>query len=366
MSGNGVDSDLTERLARSVLRQNLNVRKGEHVMIEGWNHTLPWAVSFAREARRLGAQPMLLYEDESAFWDSVEAGEDKVLGAAPAHEFAALGKTDAYVHMWGPGDRIRLNQLPEKRRDAVVGWNDPWYEAAGKAGVRGVRLELGRIYPAQVTAYGVPEETWQEQVIEGTMVSPGELTGTARPIVAALRKGRSVRIHDDDGTDLTLGLAQREPVVLAGRPDPGNKKRPFNSLVTLPSGLVRVALDEKVADGTIAANRTSYYDDGKATGARLSFRDGKLVDASFDAGGERFEEPFAKATKGKDQPGILSIGLNPKLHDTPQVEDVEQGAILVAVGGNRHLGGKNPSNFFGWAINAGATLEVDGKPIVSP
>jgi len=138
---------------------------------------------------------------------------------------------------------------------------------------------------------------------------------------------------------------------------------PYNMLLNLPSGLVRVALDEKVADGTLVSNRTSYYDDGKATGARFEFREGRLVDASFESGGERFDGPFKKAGKGRDQPGLFSLGLNPELHDTPQVEDIERGAALVSVGGNRQLGGRNSAQFFGWAITAGATVEVDGRPL---
>ncbi len=63
-----VSSNPTEYsvLARAVLTKNLKVRPGERVIIEGWTHTLPWANAFAREARRLKAEPMLLYQDEES------------------------------------------------------------------------------------------------------------------------------------------------------------------------------------------------------------------------------------------------------------------------------------------------------------
>jgi len=63
----------------------------------------------------------------------VDHGEAKVLGTAAAHEWAALGKTDVYIHMWGPGDRVRLNALPPKQAEALFGFNDGWYSAARKA-----------------------------------------------------------------------------------------------------------------------------------------------------------------------------------------------------------------------------------------
>ncbi len=354
------------RVARSILQRNLRLRAGERVTIEAWPHTLPWAVALAREARRKRALPVILYEDEGAYWDVVGSGGAKLLGTAAAHEFAALGKTDVYLHMWGPGDRMRLNRLPPAQQESLVGFNDAWYASARKTGLRGARLELGRPYPSLAEAYGVPLEVWTDQLVAGSLVDPAELGRRAAPIAAALRRGRRVRIRHPNGTDLTVGLAGHSPRVLDGRPRTDDPKRPFDLLATVPSGLVRVALDETVADGTLVANRTCYYDDGAARSATFEFSGGRLASARFGSGGERFDGPYAKGGRGRDQPGLLSIGLNPALHDTPQLEDIEAGAVLVSVGGNGQLGGKNRSPFFGWGIVAGATVEIDGRSLALP
>ena len=115
MSPNSVSPAVRTRLARSVLTKNLQVKSGERVIVEAWTHTLPWAVAFAREARRLGAQVLVPYEDEAAYWQAVDAGEGKTLGKVPAHEWAALGKTNVYIHMWGPGDRIPVERASDRR-----------------------------------------------------------------------------------------------------------------------------------------------------------------------------------------------------------------------------------------------------------
>jgi leucyl aminopeptidase (aminopeptidase T) len=360
------DPESAAELARHVLRKNLQVKPGERVTIEAWSHTVPYAVALAREARRLKAHPLVLYEDEAAYWDSVEHGEGKVLGTNAAHEWAALAKTNVYIHMWGPGDRVRLNALPDKKAEELFGFNQKWYDTARKAGLRGARLEVGRPYPTLADAYGLDEEEWRRQVLEASLVDPAELRRNAAPIIKALEQGKRLRIRDDQGSDLTLGLAGRRTRNFLGQIQPEDLKSQFAMLMTIPAGQVRVALDETVAEGTLVANRSCYYDDGKATGAVFAFENGRLTEARFDSGGERFHEPYAKASKGKDRPGILAIGLNPKLHDTPQVEDEEAGGVLVSVGGNRNIGGKNASNFFGWAITAGARVEVDGTPLRLP
>lgn len=333
------------------------------MIIEAWTHTLPWAVAFAREARRMGAYPLVPYEDERAYWEAVDDGELDVLGTAAAHEWAALSKANVYIHMWGPGDRVRLNALPSAKSDRLFAFNSSWYQAAAKAKVRGARMELGRPYPTLARAYGVDQAKWTDQLVRATMVLPTAMERAAAPLARALGRGRTLRVRDAAGTDLTLGLARRPALIAAGRPEVANPRRPAGLLTGLPSGAVRVALDETVAEGTIVSNRACYYDDGKATGGVFRFRAGKLTSAEFDRGGERFNAPFKTASKGRDRPGYFSIGLNPELRDTPQVEDVERGAVMVTVGGNRGFGGKNESNFFGWAISAGASVEVDGREL---
>ncbi len=355
-------------LARAILTRNLRLKPGENVIIEGWSHTLPWAVALAREARRLKAHPLLLYEDEDAFWDSVDAKEDAVLGAAPAHEWAALAKTNVYIHMWNVGDRLRLERLPPARRNKIFGFNEKWYDVAHRAKLRGTRLDIGRPFPNLAETYGIDLETWTQQVFEGALVDPAVLERSGEPIAKAFERGRSIRIHDDAGTDLTLRLAGGAPVRDFGRVTPDDMASRFRILNFLPAGAVRVALDSRTAEGTIRANRASFSETAKATGGVFTFRDGKLVDHHFDAGGaELFDTPYRTAKAGRDRPGYLSIGVNPKLPNTPQLEDREAGAVLVSVGGNSFLpGGKNQCNFGGIVVNAGATVEVDGRPLRLP
>ena len=353
--------------ARAVLTRNLQVRPGENVIIEGWSRMLPWAAALARETRRLGACPLVLYENEDAYWDSVDAHEDAILGATPAHEWAALGKTDVYIHMWNAGDRLRMNALGPKREEKLFGWNPAWYKAATKAGLRGTRLEIGRPFPSLAKVYKVDQSAWMDQVVDATLVRPDRLRAAALPIARALERGRRVRIHDDHGTDLTLGLAHRRARLDVGQVTKEDKRQPFGMLTLLPAGVVRVALDESVAEGMITANRTSYNDIGMLTGGVFEFRKGRLVRHHYAEGAEFFEGDYRRGGKGRDRPGYLAIGLNPKLRNTPQLEDREAGAITVAVGNNVFVpGGTNRAKSGGIVVNAGAQVEVDGRPLRLP
>lgn len=360
-------SALESAFAKAVVNRNLEVRPGENVVIEGWSHVLPWATALARETRRVGAHPVVLYENDDSYWDSVDAREDEVLGAKAGHEWAMLGKTDVYIHMWNAPDRLRLEALGPKRGAKLFGWNPAWYKAAEKAGLRGSRLEIGRPFPSLAKVYGVNQSRWMDQVVAGTMVAPNRLRAAGAPIARALTRGRRIRIHDEHGTDITLGLARRAARIDDGRVAPEDKKRPFGMLNLLPAGAVRVALDESVGDGTFRANRPSYNDTGMATGGVYTFRQGRLVHHHYDTGAQFFDKFYPQGGKGRDRPGYLAIGLNPELHNTPQLEDREAGAITLSVGGNTFLpGGKNKTNFGGIVVNVGAYVEIDGRPLRLP
>ncbi len=363
MSGPAVTETTRADLARSVLTRNLKLRRGERLIVEAWTHTLPWATAFLREARRLGASPMVVYDDEHGYWDAVEAGEAKAVGTIGRQEWAALRASDVYVHMWGPGDRLRLNALPDKTQKDLFGWNERWYAVANAAKLRGARLEIGRPYPSLAAAYGVDEAAWTDQLVRATLVDPTRLARAAAPIATALSKGSRLRIRHPNGTDLTVGLAHRAVRQYTASPRPASRLGRYDRLMTVPGGVVGTSLDESVADGTFVANRTNYFDDGIATGGVFHFRHGKLTGRSFDVGAERFDRPYAKGGKGRDRPGMLRIGLNPELHNTPQVEDIERGAVMVSVGGNKYAGGRNTSSFFGFAICAGGSVEIDGRPV---
>ena len=199
------------------------------------------------------------------------------------------------------------------------------------------------------------------------MVSPEQLTAAGAPLARALTRGRRIRIRDDRGSDLTLGLAHREARIDAGVVTKEDMKRPFGMLNLLPAGVVRVALDESVADGTIRANRATYNDVGMSTGGVFTFRHGRLVSHHYDKGSQFFDKPYRSAGKGRDRPGYLAIGLNPKLHNTPQMEDREAGAVTVTVGNNVFFpGGKNKARISGLVVNVGARVEVDGRPLRLP
>ncbi|HYB79044.1 MAG TPA: hypothetical protein VEG66_04705 [Thermoplasmata archaeon] len=352
-------------VARAIVGRALGVRRGEHVVVASWNHTLAWATACVTEARRLGARALLLLEDEAAFWRSVE-------GASPPRRWAgvsrpvraALAHADALVFFPGPADRPRLHALPAHLLSPFVGADDEWLTLARKSRVRAVRCLLGYSSDAQAAHWGVPGAMWRSQLIRGiTEVDYGSLRKDGQRAAALLAKGRELRLMATNGTDLRLRLRRRVPWVDDGAFGPADRGR-SRPVATSPAGSVVVAVDESSAEGMVVANRPSFLSSGRAEGAQWEVESGRLRNYWYTEGGEAFESEFARAPRGGDTVSLFALGLNPELAPgVPRAEDEEAGTVTVAIGGNSLYGGRNRCRFLSWITVGEATVAVDGTPL---
>lgn len=360
----GISQEIAEKAAQIVLRQTLRVRKGDNVIIETWSEALPWATPYVAEARRLGARPMMLYEDEPTFWSSVEAGNGNQIGRVGEHEWAALAKADAYVFFQGPSQWPRFDELPPKKTDGVAAYNMDWYQRAAKAKVRGARCYLGRTSELAARQWDLDLGQWREELLRATLVPPESMHKLGLRVGARLRNGRQVTVRHENGTDLSFRLG-KFPLQLDDALVDESDLKAGNNMASIPGGVVGICLDGKSAQGEVVGNHRTYPESGPVDGTHWRFEGGRLTEQSYDAGGKALQEAFAKAPKaGRDRLGYLSIGLNPELSKAPQMEDQELGAVLLSIGGNTFRGGNNSCPWGAWTVLNGADVEIDGKPLL--
>src|ERR1700731_3047092 len=96
------DEALYGKVARKVVSETLRMKKGETLTIESWNNGLPFARRLVVEARRIGAIPLVIFEDESAYIEGVRVTPKDVLGSMGRQEYGLLAGSNAYVFIPGP------------------------------------------------------------------------------------------------------------------------------------------------------------------------------------------------------------------------------------------------------------------------
>jgi aminopeptidase len=353
-----------EALARVLLGSALGVKRGENVIVETWTHTLPYATACVAEARRRGAYPLLLYEDESTYWRSWEIAAKRDLGRVGSHEWSALAKADAYVFFPGPADIDRWRSTPKDFRQASA-YNREWYRRARAAHLRGVRSMLGYASDETAARFHADGPTWREQLVRASIQADANaIKREVARLSTKLQKGKELRVMASNGTDLTVQLRGRKPIGDDGVVDASDVKA-GNNMAVAPPGYVAAAIDEKSAHGLVVANRPSFPRPGRLEGGQWEFDHGQMVSSSFTDGGELFERMTQDATPGWNRGAFISIGVNPALDPgVPQVEDQEAGAVAVGIGGNAGYGGSNSNPFLAWLIAGEATVALDGKPLV--
>ena len=358
-------SKLQRDAARNIVTRYLKVRAGENAIIESWDHTMPMASAMVDEIRRAGGNVLFLYNDEGAWWRAIDRKQSKLLGRSISSEWGALRATDVYVNFWGPGDTDRIEQLPDRPGNEAFAWNWPWYEVARKAGLRGVRMTAAFVTKGRAKEWGVDLARWEESMLRASRVDPKDIARSGARLCKTLSHGKRVRITHPNGTDLEVELARVAPRLSDGRPHPYRKgDSPSGMLQQIPAGTVDVALDSRTAEGSFYANRRTNIWWTWHAGGRLEVADGKLSSYSFEEGEGEFIRQYKSATTGKDRTSVLKLGLNPAVHDAPNLETVERGSVSLQIGGNRYLGRTNRSSFFSWFSLAGSDITIDGAPVI--
>jgi leucyl aminopeptidase (aminopeptidase T) len=355
---------LAAQAARNVLVNTLRVRRGENVVIETWSESLPWAKPFVNEARRIGANPMLLYEDEGSFWDALRAGHGMQTGKVGDHEWAAMEKSSAYVFFHGPSEWPREDELSPQKLKGVAAYNPEWYRRAARAKIRGARMFLGRTSALAAKRWGLDLDAWREELVRATLVRPADLHRLGTRVGARLQRGKKVNVSHPNGTELTFKLG-RFPLQLDDALVDASDVRAGNNMANIPGGVVGVCIDHTSVDGKLIGNHTNYLPSGPVTGARWSFSEGHLKSQSYQSGGKPIEAAYAKGARaGRDRLGYISVGLNPEITKLPMMEDQELGALLFQLGANSFRGGKIESPPGPWLALKGADVTIDGKPLL--
>jgi leucyl aminopeptidase (aminopeptidase T) len=355
-------------LARNILVNTLRLKRGENLLIDTWTATLPWALSAVLEARIIGARPMLVVEDEETFFESVKEAPAAHVGQVGTHDWAAIKASDAFLFFYGPLSSERERELPRSVRDRIESNDHEWFRVVEKSGVRSARWDLGRTSEVTARHYGVDLALWRRELVEAAVVDPRTLQQDGARVGKALQGRGELRITHPNGTDLTLRVVGRRPKIDDGVIDDADIHS-GNVYAVLPSGVASVSVDETFAEGRFVANIPGVmFAEGLDTtiaGATWTFRHGRLSEYAFEQGEAEFRAAFRRLGQGKDRPGFISIGLNPRITSIPLLFDQEKGVLTLAIGRNSHVGGKTRTpHFTAFQSIRGATVELNGRLIV--
>ena len=355
----------TASIAKKVIKETLQVREDEQVLIQTWDHTLDLSNALAFETYQAGAIPLVILSTDELYLNYVTNVPEEYYGKQPKAFLSLLDKVDAQVLLFGPRDPKILKAAPGERMAKSFESEKPIMEKIHDRKIRTALLPIGYITPERAQTYGFDLGSWRKNFDESLDADMKKMSELGKKVGLKMQNAKNVHVTDDKGTDLTFSISDRPVLVRDGIIDQEDISK-GNYTESLPSGTVTIAPVETSAQGTVAFDRATAFMGKMVKGLRLIFQNGKL--SSFDGKDnlDAFANMYKGATGDKDRIGLFSIGLNPNgTYMGINTDELVQGGVTIGIGYNKEIGGDNDTAFGYAQALTKATVKVDGKPLVS-
>jgi leucyl aminopeptidase (aminopeptidase T) len=360
------------QLAHQVVSGCLNIREGENVWIHGWDHTIEIASEIAFACREKGAQPFITLTTEDYWMRSLLEIPKRLLEILPAHQAAALERTDAFIFLMGPKNPVDWGKIPSEKQELANLWFlesnkylDAWRKIASEHSIRVLGVEYCMATKHWAQALGLDYEKWKEVMLAGCMVDQKEIARTASRVAKVVKMGRDVSVVTSFGTKLKLKLSGREPI--SGDSVVNKEDGAKGTVKFLPSGFVEVPADETSAEGTVVYDAVISVRGGKKIkDLTLHFKQGEVVRYEAQSGISEFENYLKSCEGDAAKFAFFGLGLNAGLKHGFTQDDKVLGGVTIGIGGNEDKGGENrtPGNRHWWASMTKATVKIDDKALV--
>lgn len=354
----------TDELVDRIVRQNALVQAGERVYVIGGNHVLPLMEDISEACRLVGATAFPVVPNSC--------------------KLGFLNRSDLYqsltnAHVWIIVDPLVEDPDSLRRNitdDELILLSKTEYEICTEAVKHNVRI-LRVWHPSEKVAERLKVEDLQKMVLKACIYEDGVAKFVPQYVTrlkSLLSRANVVRIKTSSGTNFSCLINNRPILLNDGKLTEKDVVSPsvFDKQASLPAWAVEVSVLETSANGKVVIPRAKC-DDHEMTGVTFNFVKGKVENFAAAKGGECFKNKLASREGPKDLLGSLLFGFNPELRIIANdsvffCPKGGAGIIWLTLGGNVHLGGKNPLSCgqFSFPLVDVTVVESDGKAILGP
>ena len=282
----------------------------------------------------------------------------------PAH----LARWDRHRMLWARRcDRaIRLQGLEPDLARAPADALRAWGEATGRLTVAEEERRRPFLMVAVPTAdraraLGMTPDDLEAVVLPALVVPVAELRVEIERALGAVRGARALTLRTGDGCELRLALGGRPWLSDDGVVDEADRAVGAG-VSNLPGGSIYSTVLEDATEGRLWLPQA-----GAARDVRLHFREGRVVEIAAREGAAELGTLFDRHSGESRRISHVGIGLNPALRRPigwVLVDEHVHGALFVAFGENRYMGGENASSLNVDFCIPDATIYADGRAIV--
>jgi leucyl aminopeptidase (aminopeptidase T) len=353
-------------VADRIVKDCIRLGKKDSLGVHTTEHMLPLAKEIVKAARRAGADTIISLDSDDIWYDALLNLPASWLKSPSSLGRAFVRASTAQVYIEGPQDPSRMRDIPPDRWAANDKGATATYKPLENRNVPTLDLSISRVTEARARTYGFDYGEWHSSSLQAMAVDPKLMKKKGEPIARALSRARKGRITAPGGTDFEFEFHGATPTLSNGEIRPRKGVR-SSYHASLPDGEVAIALKKGSGEGKVVSALPIPQAGHLIKALRWEFKDGRIKKVDADDHLDVFKMFFTeeKRKKGADQLGWLQVGLNPAAKRGFLENSIVEGVITIGIGDNSDFGGSNRSAFGIPAFLDNATLEVDGRKVVS-
>ena len=292
-----------QTLSENLVNYSCQVRRGEKVLIEAINLEAPLIQALIRSVYRAGGTPLVTVKDSQINRALLlEATEDQMLQMAK-YEAARMADVQAYIGVRSGLNASEMADVPTEKMELYM--KVFWKKVHGEIRVPKTKWVILRYpTPAMAQMAGTSTEAFEEYYFNVCNLDYSKMSQAMEPLVELMNRTDQVRINGQ-GTDLTFSIQGLDAVKCDGR-------------MNIPDGEVFTAPVKDSVNGVIQYNTPSEYHGVTYENVRLTFKDGKIIDAQANDT-KRINQVF-DTDDGARYVGEFAIGVNPYI--TKAMKDI--------------------------------------------
>lgn len=354
---------LNKKIADNIVNKSLRIGKKDVVIISTYQHTIDLAEEIAMECFNQQADVLMTLDTDRVFYHHLKVLPESDLRETSAHCMGLSAYSNVNIFLGGPEDPSPMKRVPPGKYAALFEGEKPHMDYMRERKIRVAYIGTGTVTAQRAETYGFDHQKWRRMMNAALAVDPADMGKFGRKLARILEKGKHMHITTKAGTDISFDLGDRLAFVYDGILTKADFEKGIN-FVGLPTGTVSIAPMERSVEGK------AYFDVPQASvgklveGMRWTFKEARIKSFTAKRNVKALKGMWEKGHGDKDRLGAISFGINPRMK-FGFIDNIHvSGAITLALGDNRELGGENESDAGAQASMSRATVEVDDRVIL--
>ena len=283
------------KLAHVLINYSCKVQKGEKVLIEAIDIPHDFTKVLVATARKAGGHPLVMLKSNEINRALMLAGSKEQWDTIAAVELLQMKSVQCYIGVRGNPNVGEISDVPQEKQELYE--KSVWTKVHKDIRIKKTKWVVLRWpSPSMAQMASMSTEAFEDFYFNVCTLNYPKMAKAMMPLQKLMEKTDRVRILGPNGTDLAFSIKG-----IPAKPCVGDRN--------IPDGEVYTAPVKTSVNGLIAFNCPSPYRGVTHSDIRLTFKDGKVAQAT-SSNSKKLNEVL-DTDAGSRYVGEFAVGFNP-------------------------------------------------------